>query len=215
MLVVACSGFPVPVSRYFREFRAVEISDTEIALPGEGTVRRWLREAPRGFVFTLLAPKSIAQSGFAKTKENKEACASVFELAHTVSAKAVVFVGDEDFKPTKATRAALKAFLGVPPGSGPPIVLDLPAWKTEQIEEIIGKRPAVAAYDPLHDAPSTSQALAYLRLAGPAGYRSRYDDEALDQVAAHCGGLRAELSLCVFRNIDMHTNATSLRAKLE
>jgi hypothetical protein len=31
MFVVACSGFPVPVSRYWREFDAVEISDTEIA----------------------------------------------------------------------------------------------------------------------------------------------------------------------------------------
>ena len=46
MFVVACSGFPVPVSRYWQEFDAVEISDTEIAIPGAGTVRRWIREAP-------------------------------------------------------------------------------------------------------------------------------------------------------------------------
>ena len=53
MAVVACSGFPVPVSRYFREFEGVEISETELGIPGAGTVRRWLREAPEGFVFTL------------------------------------------------------------------------------------------------------------------------------------------------------------------
>jgi uncharacterized protein YecE (DUF72 family) len=215
MLFVACSGFPVPVSRYFREFPAVEISDTEIAMPGAGTVRRWLREAPAGFAFTVLAPKSIARSGFEKSKDNKEACAAVFELAQTLSAKAVVFVGEDDFKPTKATKASVKSFLSLPPTGGPPVVLDLPAWKTAQVQEVIGKRSAVAAYDPLHDEPSTSRSLAYLRLNGPAGHRSRYDEDALTEVAAHCRELTAELAFCVFRNIDMQTNAATLRAKLE
>ena len=64
MIVVACSGFPVPVSRNWREFLAVEISETELGIPGAGTVRRWLREAPEGFTFTLLAPKDIATSNF-------------------------------------------------------------------------------------------------------------------------------------------------------
>jgi hypothetical protein len=36
MFVVACSGFPVPVSRYWREFDAVEISDTEILPAHQG-----------------------------------------------------------------------------------------------------------------------------------------------------------------------------------
>jgi uncharacterized protein YecE (DUF72 family) len=64
MAVVACSGFPVPVSRYFREFEGVEISETELGIPGAGTVRRWLREAPENFTFTLLAPKEISAGGF-------------------------------------------------------------------------------------------------------------------------------------------------------
>jgi uncharacterized protein YecE (DUF72 family) len=63
MFVVACSGFPVPVSRYWREFDAVEISDTEIAIPGAGTVRRWIREAPDNFLFTVVLPAHQGEQG--------------------------------------------------------------------------------------------------------------------------------------------------------
>jgi uncharacterized protein YecE (DUF72 family) len=88
MFVVACSGFPVPVSRYWREFDAVEISDTEIAIPGAGTVRRWIREAPDNFLFTVVAPKSVSDSGFRRTKENKATCEAVAELARETSSMA-------------------------------------------------------------------------------------------------------------------------------
>jgi hypothetical protein len=45
MLVVACSGFPIAVSRYLSEFRAVEIADTEIGIPGMGSIRLAARGA--------------------------------------------------------------------------------------------------------------------------------------------------------------------------
>ena len=60
MLLVACSGFPVPVSRYWGAFPAVEISDTEIAMPGRGSIRRWTREAPEGCLVSVLAPQPPA-----------------------------------------------------------------------------------------------------------------------------------------------------------
>ncbi len=69
MLFVACSGFPIAVSRYLAEFRAVEIADTEIGIPGMGSIRRWQREAPEGFAFTVLAPATIGASGFAEGGE--------------------------------------------------------------------------------------------------------------------------------------------------
>ena len=206
MFVVACSGFPVPVSRYWREFDAVEISDTEIAIPGAGTVRRWIRESPDDFLFTVVAPKSVSESGFRRTKENKATCEAVAKLAASLKAKAVIFAADEKFKHGKANRAALRAFLGFIPKM-PPVVFDLDAWKPSDIVAACGDRPAIAAYDPLTDDPPPKAEMVYIRLPGPAGHRSRYDEASVEKIAEHCESLDPELGICVFQNIDMQTNA--------
>lgn len=111
MLFVACSGFPVPVSRYWGLFQAVEISDTELGIPGAGTVRRWLRESPKGFAFTALAPKEIGESGFRRTNENKELIEAIGEFAETLGAQAIVFQAPEEFDCTKGNKTAVKSFL--------------------------------------------------------------------------------------------------------
>jgi uncharacterized protein YecE (DUF72 family) len=218
MVFVACSGFPVPVSRYFGEFGAVEISDTELGMPGEGTVRRWLREAPKGFAFSLLAPKAVGESGFERSLETREAVENVGRLALRVQARAVVFAAPEAFRSAPSPRAALAAFVDWLPDNYPPVVLDLPGWKPEHVLAACGRRPVVVAYDPLSDAPpSRGTDLAYLRLPGPAGYRSRYDDDAVVEIARHCreAAEGSKTTMCVFRNIDMHANATRLMELLD
>lgn len=216
MLYVACSGFPLPVSRYWSLFGSVEISDTEIGIPGAGTVRRWLRESPKGFAFTALAPKAIADSGFEKSDENKELIAGFAQFAQKLGAHAVVFRGDENFKASKATKSAIKAFVAWLPDDLPQVVIDLPAWKPKDVQSACGKKPVVVAYDPLlENAPPAVVDFAYMRLPGPAGHRSRYDDDAVDKIAEHCAAVEAATAFCVFRNIDMQANATSVREKLE
>jgi uncharacterized protein YecE (DUF72 family) len=216
MVFVACSGFPVPVSRYWGDFRAVEISDTELGIPGSGTVRRWQRESPRGFAFTLLAPKTFAEEGFRKSGPTRELLEEVARLSTALKAKGVVFVGLPDFKPNKANKTALKSFVSVVPAGIPFVVLDLPAWKPAQIMETVSKKRVTAAYDPLNDAPPAARDLAYVRLPGPAGHRSRYDEIALAQIAEHLKAAEKdhETVFCVFRNIDMHANATAVMKAL-
>lgn len=209
MLYVACSGFPVPVSRYWSLFPAVEISDTRLAIPGAGSVRRWLRESPEGFAFTALAPQEVGESGFKKTKDNQALVEAFAAFAKKLGAKAVVFQAPEDFKATKATKTAIKSFLGWLPEL-PQIVLDLPGWKPKDVAAAIGNKPAVAAYDPLVDEPPPPADFVYLRLPGPAGHRSRYDEDAIEAIVAHCRDLEADEGFCVFRNIDMQANASAV-----
>ncbi len=216
MLFVACSGFPVPVSRYWASFPAVEISDTELGMPGSGTVRRWIREAPDGFAFTALAPKQIGESGFRKTKDNRAHVEAIADLAEKLNARAVVFVGDESFKPGKATRAALKAFASWLPKQLATVVIDLPHWKPEDVVASASSARVVAAYDPLkHAAPPSQAGLSYVRLPGPAGRRSRYDEDTIQRLRDHCLALEEETIFCVFRNIDMQVNATQLLKQLK
>lgn len=215
MLFVACSGFPVPVSRYWGLFESVEISDTELGIPGAGTVRRWLRESPKGFAFTALAPKELGESGFRRTKENMALVEAFGEFSETLGARAIVFQAPEEFLPTKASKTAVKNFLSWLPDGLPRIVLDMPGWTPAEVVKVIGKRNAVTAYDPLLDEAPPKNEFVYARLPGPAGHRSRYDDDAMTAIGEHCATIEAELAFCVFRNIDMQANGSTLREHLE
>src|SRR4030095_11095786 len=73
MITVGCAGFPVPATRYFREFAFGEVQETHLSLPGRGTIRRWRREAPDGFRFALLGPRNVGQEGFRVGKVNETA----------------------------------------------------------------------------------------------------------------------------------------------
>lgn len=217
MAVVACSGFPVPVSRYFREFEGVEISETELGIPGQGTVRRWLREAPEGFVFTLLAPKEITATGFQVTPASEKLVKEIGVLCKSMNAAGVVFAAPPEFAPTRPNKSAVKKFVESLPARYPKAVLSLGGFKlADMLSCIDGKKNVLAAYDPLQDdpPPSAKTDLAYIRLPGPAGFRSRYDETSLEKVVSHVKSSKAKLTVCVFHNIDMHANATRARELL-
>jgi uncharacterized protein YecE (DUF72 family) len=216
MAVVACSGFPVPVSRYFREFQGVEISETELGIPGAGTVRRWLREAPEDFVFTLLAPKEIAAAGFQLNANVEKLIKEVGALCKSMKAEAVVFAAPPEIAPTRPNKAALKKFIEALPARYPKAVISLGSWKLSEVQTAVdGKKNVIAAFDPLQDEIGKDKSdLVYLRLPGPAGHRSRYDEGSLERIVAQIKASKAKNTICVFHNVDMHANATRARELL-
>ena len=215
MFVVACSGFPIAVSRYLNEFMAVEISDTEIGIPGTGTIRRWQRESPDGFVFTVLAPAEIGASGFEEGGATDQALKNILSFCKKLDALALVFRVPDDvtFKRPVAERA--KKLLGGLPKGAPRAVLDAPHWRKSQVDKICEASGAVPARRALElaEAPSGGS-MAYLTMPGPAGHRSRYDEETVEEIAAICKRSTAATTICVFRNIDMEANAKGLIAEL-
>ena len=86
MITVGCAGFPVPATRYFREFMFVEVQETHVSLPGPGTIRRWRREAPTGFRFALLGPREVGQEGFRDGKVIETALKSIEPVAEELEA---------------------------------------------------------------------------------------------------------------------------------
>lgn len=218
MTVIACSGFPVPVSRYWREFAGVEISETELGIPGAGTVRRWLRESPEDFAFTLLAPRDITANGFKKSAEGEKLTKEIGTLCRNMKAKAILFAAPTEFPMTRPRKSAVKAFVKALPARYPKVVIDLPEWNPADVMAVCEERKGtVAAYDPLaHEGLKPPKGeMAYIRLPGPAGHRSRYDEPSLEKLAEHCKKSKAKLTLCVFHNIDMHANARRMRELLE
>lgn len=208
MIFVACSGFPVPVSRYWQEFPALEVSETELGIPGVGTIGRWLRESPEGFGFSVLAPKSIIESEFLWTPETQSAVKEIAGLSKKINSLAVVFAAPTDWKRTRPRKTALAEFAKSLPARGNNFVIDIPSWPTDDIREAVDGTSLIVAFDPLKSKPSKKDTkLSYMRLPGPAGHRSRYDEPSLERLAASCIDSKAKTVFCTFCNIDMYANA--------
>ncbi len=184
-------------------------------VPGDGTIRRWLREAPKGFAFTVLAPKDIAAAGFEVNSRTRASVMSIGEIATQLKAQAVVFVAGKEFVYAKKNKDRVRSFLETLPNTFPRVVFDFSAWTPSEVAKTCESFDAVAAYDPREEKQTpASKHFVYLRLPGPAGHRSRYDEASIEQIAEHCRSLSAKTVFCIFRNIDMHTNGVQLGKKL-
>jgi uncharacterized protein YecE (DUF72 family) len=197
MMVVGCAGFAVPATRYFKEYLFVEVQETHLAVPGPGTVRRWRREAPPGFEFALLGPREIGQEGFRDGKVIETALRTLGEVAKELAARTAVFVAPPDFPHSRANRAALRDFLKNVRKQFDTIVFEPgPAWNPETL----------SARDPLHHGLSKRK-VAYYRLPGPAGHKSRYEDPAIEKLAEIAQSNTEQHSTYVFTNVDMFADA--------
>jgi uncharacterized protein YecE (DUF72 family) len=207
MICVGCAGFAVPATRYFKEYLFVEVQETLLATPGPGTLRRWRREAPDGFEFALLGPREIGQEGFRDGKVVENALKGLEDIAGELTATTAVFTAPQDFPATRANRAALREFLRGARSRFTTVVFEAgPAWPADEADQIAEEADALAARDPLQQGLS-KRAVAYYRLPGPAGHKSRYEDPAIERLADIAGEAPDQSATYVFCNVDMFADA--------
>jgi len=211
MITIGCAGFPVPATRYFKEFLFVEVQETHVAQPGTGTIRRWRREAPSGFAFALLAPREIGQEGFREGKVTEIALRNLAEVAKELDAQTAIFVAAPEFLPSRGNKTAVKDFFASVRKKFKRIVWEPPpAWDADDAQAIAADSGATAARDPL--ASGTTQAtFGYYRLPGPAGHKSRYEDPAIEKLADIALSAKNEHATYVFTNVDMFADAKRLK----
>ncbi|AUX22932.1 hypothetical protein SOCEGT47_034480 [Sorangium cellulosum] len=215
MITVGCAGFPVPATRYFREFMFVEVQETHVSLPGPGTIRRWRREAPVGFRFALLGPREIGQEGFRDGKVIETALKSIEAVADELEAKSAVFVGPPEFTPTRANKTILRDFLVNVKKRFERVVFEPPpGWDPDECDELTQEVGALAARDPLNAGLSRLK-VAYYRLHGPAGHKSRYEDPAIERLAEIARGAKHEDATYVFTNVDMFADAKRFKKAMK
>lgn len=215
MITVGCAGFPVPATRYFKEFSFVEVQETHLSLPGRGTIRRWRREAPEGFRFALLGPRNVGQEGFRVGKVTETALESIEEIADALSARTAVFVAPPEFTSSRTNKAVLKEFLAdvrkrfetvvFEPGEG---------WDLDDCDVLAEDVGAIVARDPLVQGLSKRD-IAYYRLHGPAGHKSRYEDPAIEKLSEIAGEAPHETATYVFTNVDMFADAKRFKKALK
>ncbi|CAN5229694.1 DUF72 domain-containing protein [soil metagenome] len=208
MIVVGCAGFPVPATRFFKEFSFVEIQETHLAIPGIGTVRRWKREAPPGFEFAMLAPREIGQEGFKEGKVTETALKNVLSTGGELGATTAVFVAPTDFPTGRTSKGAVKEFLVSVRKKFDRVVWEAPlTWDVKDADSVAGDSGAIIARDPLTQGLSKA-AVAYYRLPGPAGHKSRYEDPAIEKLAALAKTATHHTVVhYVFTNVDMFADA--------
>lgn len=215
VLTVGCAGFPVPATRYFKEFLFVEVQETHVALPGTGTIRRWKREAPEGFSFSLLAPREIGQEGFRDGKVVESALKSLSEVSKELDARTAIFVAPPEFTNARGNKAAVKEFLQSVKKKFARVVWEPPpSWNADEAAELAAEVGAIAARDPLTSGVSKDP-IAYYRLPGPAGHKSRYEDPAIERLAELCQSAPQKDATYVFTNVDMFADAKRFKKAMK
>ena len=217
MLQIGCSGFPVPATRYLREFMLEEVADTHLGVPGPALVRRWRRESPEGFLFTALAPRELTAEGFRRTSATDTAWDGFLPVVRELSARSVVVVSPPDLAVGKASRAAVRAFFeALAPRELPALVWEPPpTWEIKEAESAVRELGVLVARDPLRHPPFGKVARGYYRLNGPAGHKSRYEDPAIELIAEVVNATQSSETLLVFANVDMYADAKRLRRSVE
>jgi uncharacterized protein YecE (DUF72 family) len=149
-ITVGCAGFPVPATRYFKEFLFVEIQETHHALPGMGTIRRWRREAPPGFEFAMLAPREIGQEGFREGKVVETALKTLADVGKELEATTAVFVSPQELTSSRANKAAVKDFLQSVRKKFDRVVWEPPTtWDPDDAATLASDVKVIPARDPL------------------------------------------------------------------
>ncbi len=213
MVIIGCAGFPVPATRYFKEFLFVEVQETHLSMPGPGSIRRWRREAPPGFQFSVLGPREIGQESFRDGTVVENALASLSEVAKDLGATTAVFVSPPEFVNNRANKAAVKDFLTKAKASFEVVVWEAPTLWDPDVAQALAESAGtgvIAARDPLAHGVGGGPA-GYYRLPGPAGHKSRYEDPAIERLAGLVQGAKHETATYVFTNVDMFADAKRLR----
>jgi uncharacterized protein YecE (DUF72 family) len=203
MITVGCAGFAVPATRYFKEYDFVEIQETHRAVPGPGTIRRWRREAPQGFEFALVAPREVGADNFKPSPPVTAGLKILDDVAEQLESKLAVFLAPAEFSQSRANKSALKDFLKDVRSRFPTIVFELgPQWPADDADAVAEETDTIAARDPLLQGLSKRK-VAYYRLPGPAGHKSRYEDPAIERLAEIAQSADHSSVHYVFTNVDM------------
>lgn len=193
-----------------------EVADTYLGVPGPALVRRWKREAPNGFVFTALAPRELGADGFKPSAAVDQAWEAFLPVARELDAKVIVIPSNPETPPGKAARAQVRNFFEkLSTDKLPTLVWEPPpTWDLKESEAAVKDLKVLVARDPLRHAAFGKVPKGYYRLPGPAGYKSRYEDPAIDQIADVLSSTQSAETWVVFANVDMYADAKRLRKLL-
>jgi uncharacterized protein YecE (DUF72 family) len=205
-LFVGCCGWTEAQARYVIDFPAVELQTTFYEPPAIAVAKRWKSIAPPEFRFCMKAWQLITHTpasptyrrlksgvspgerhlygSFRPTEQVWLAWERTREIAAVVDAQVIVFQCPKSFVPTREnTRNLTKFFQAIDRGAR--TLAWEPRgdeWRPELIQDLCAESNLIHCVDPFMSEPAAGTAL-YWRLHGKSGYRYRYTDEDLAELA--------------------------------
>ena len=228
---IGTSGFRIPRVEYTQLFSCVEIQQTFYQPPQIRTLERWRQETPQGFEFTLKAWQLIThaaksptykrlkkqlselekeEAGYFKPSDLvREAWEVTLACARALKAKTILFQCPASFKQTRENISNLERFFSSinqekfnfgwePRGD----------WDNEVVKSICGNLNLWHVVDPFAS-KSVTPDKCYFRLHGRKGWRYKYDDEELAELALMLPEKKS--SYVFFNNIQMTEDALKFR----
>lgn len=192
MLVGTC-GFPVARRKYFEQFKVVEIQKTFYTPISPELARKWRKEAPPDFEYTLKAPQTITHESnsptyrryrgpkgrFGRFRVNEDTMKSwekFVEVAKILRAKIVIFQSPPSFSEKKENVDNIINFFSTiekdfiygwePRGK----------WRDETIKKICRDLDLIHVVDPFLS-KKLHGSVSYFRLHGKGSYRYRFTDD--------------------------------------
>lgn len=220
-------GFRLSRVEYTRLLSAVEIQQTFYQPPQVKTLERWRSEAPADFEFAVKAWQLIThQSGsptyrrlrrkltgaekeeagfFKPTAIVREAWRTTLDCALAVQARTVLFQCPASFTPTQINLKQMEKFFNAIERGGLQFAWEPRGeWQPEVIRDLCRRLDLWHVVDPFV-ARTVTPDRCYFRLHGRKGWRYRYEDEELEELAAMLP--ENELAYVFFNNIGMTEDA--------
>ncbi len=227
LVKVGCCGFPVSRSKYYQEYRLVEVQQTFYKPPRLETLRKWREEAPPGFEFTVKAWQVVTHPPTSPTwrkaglkvekgkenrygllrptEENFRAWEETLRAAEALDARIIVVQTPPSFGYSPENeRNAIEFFRRA---SRPGIMI---AWEPrgtwhehpEAVRRIVEETGVIHVVDLLRRWPAVVKETMYVRLHGLGGrevnYRYKYTDEDLRELASRVSKLCSEGARTVY-----------------
>lgn len=234
---VGCCGWAARRATYFRCLDAVEIQQTFYEPPRTDTARRWRREAPPSFRFTVKCfqlvthdatsptyrrlrrplPHPDRVGSFRNTPEVWAAWQETVAVARELAADLVLLQTPARFVPERAALDRLRSFVHKVREETPDVRLAFEPrgerWAGAATDDLCAELGILRAGDPFASPPprNTSRPF-YFRLHGIGGYRYRFSDDDLKRLRDWVEG-RSE-GWVFFNNVAMWEDARRFRSLL-
>src|SRR5262249_60534066 len=129
--------------------------------------------------------------------------AGLTEVAAELEARTAIFLAPPDFAQSRQNKAALRDFLRLARERFDVVVFEPGLdWDADDADALASETGTLAARDPLRHGWS-KRPVAYYRLPGPAGHKSRYEDPAIERLAEIAHEAKNEAAHYVFTNSGM------------
>ena len=236
IIKIGCCGYPVSKSRYYNEFKLVEIQTTFYNIPREQTLIRWREEAPDDFEYIVKTFQGVTHPVSSPTwRRYKGELPGIHgNYGLLKNTEEVYWAWEKTLKVCKLLRAD-KVLIQLPPKcevsdealdtltrfreSGLKIILEPRhnSWFSDEIIGFLNRIDIVLCVDPFKNNPVRTSDIHYWRLHGRNGYRYgyKYTDNDLRELMSFLNEVRdVDSTYVLFNNKFMYEDALRFRELL-